>query len=436
MAPEAALMVLVPAATPVANPPVVIVATLVVPELHVTELVKFCVELSEKVPVAVNCCVAALAIEGFAGVTAIDTSVTAVTVSVVEPLIAPETALIVLVPAATAVANPPVVMVATPVVAELQVTELVRFCVELSEKVPVAVNCCFAPTLTEGFAGVTAIDTSVAAVTVRVVEPLIAPETALIVLVPGAPPVAIPPVVMVATPVVAELQVTELVRFCVELSENVPVAVNCCFAPALIEGLAGVTAIDTSVAAVTVRVVEPLIAPETALIVLVPGATPVAIPPVVMVATPVVAELQVTELVRFCVELSENVPVAVNCCFAPALIEGLAGVTAIDTSVAAVTVRVVEPLIAPETALIVLVPVATPVAIPPVVMVATPVVAELQVTELVRFCVELSENVPVAVNCFVVPLAIEGFAGVTAIDSSVAALTVRVVDPLTAPEVA
>src|ERR1700735_2504679 len=350
MAPEAALMVLVPAATPVANPPVVIVATLVVPELHVTELVKFCVELSEKVPVAVNCCVAALAIEGFAGVTAIDTSVTAVTVSVADPRRAPEAALMVLVPAATPVANPPVVIVATLVVPELHVTELVKFCVELSEKVPVAVNCCFAPTLTEGFAGVTAIDTSVAAVTVRVVEPLIAPETALIVLVPGATPVAIPPVVMVATPVVAELQVTELVRFCVELSENVPVAVNCCFAPALIEGLAGVTAIDTSVAAVTVRVVEPLTAPDAALIVLLPVATPVANPPAAIVATEVVCELHVTVLVKFCVELSENVPVAVNCFVVPLAIEGFAGVTAIDSSVAALTVRVVDPLTAPEVA--------------------------------------------------------------------------------------
>jgi hypothetical protein len=436
MAPDAALTVLVPAATAVAKPPVVIVATPVVAELQVTEPVKFCVELSEKVPVAVNCCVAPLAIEGFTGVTAIDTSVTAVTVRVVEPLTVPETALIVLVPAPTAVANPPVVMVATPVVAELHVTEPVRFCVELSENVPVAVNCCFAPALIEGFAGVTAIDVSVAAVTVRVVEPLTVPETALIVLVPTATPVANPPVVIVATPVVAELHVTELVRFCVELSENVPVAVNCCFAPALIDGFAGVTAIDTNVAAVTVSVVEPLTAPEAALIVLVPAATPMANPPVVIVATPVVAELQVTELVKFCVELSEKVPVAVNCCFAPTLTEGFAGVTAIDTNVAAVTVSVVEPLTAPEAALIVLFPAATAVASPPAAIVATEVVCEVHVAVLVKFCVELSENVPVAVNCSFAPFAADGPAGVTTIDTNVAEVTVRVVEPLTAPEAA
>ena len=49
-------------------------------------------------------------------------------------------------------------------------------------------------------------------------------------------------------------------------------------------------------------------------------------------------------------------------------------------------------------------------------MVATEVVAEAQVTWLVRFWVELSEKVPVAVNCWVCPLATLGFAGVTAID--------------------
>jgi hypothetical protein len=169
---------LVPAATPVADPPALIVATLVVCELHVTLLVKFCVELSENVPVAVNCSVALFAIDGFAGVTAIDTSVGAVTVSSVVPSTGPEAASILLIPEATPVANPPAVIVTTPVVCEVHVAVLVKFCVELSEKVPVAVNCCVLPFAIEGFAGVTATDTSVAEVTVSVVEPLTVPETA------------------------------------------------------------------------------------------------------------------------------------------------------------------------------------------------------------------------------------------------------------------
>ena len=49
-------------------------------------------------------------------------------------------------------------IVATEVVADAQVTWLVRFGVEPSEKVPVAVNCCVRPLATLGLAGVTAID--------------------------------------------------------------------------------------------------------------------------------------------------------------------------------------------------------------------------------------------------------------------------------------
>jgi hypothetical protein len=48
-----------------------------------------------------------LAIEGFAGVTAIDTSVGGVTVSVVEPAIVPSFAMILDVPAVTPAARPP-----------------------------------------------------------------------------------------------------------------------------------------------------------------------------------------------------------------------------------------------------------------------------------------------------------------------------------------
>jgi hypothetical protein len=69
---------------------------------------------------------------------------------------------------------------------------------------------------------------------------------------------------------------------------------------------------------------------------------------------------------------------------------GFAGVTAMDVSVAGVTVKSVEPLIGPEIALIVLVPVATAVASPLAEMVAVAVVPDAHVTEPVRFCVLLS----------------------------------------------
>ncbi len=81
-------------------------------------------------------------------------------------------------------------------------------------------------------------------------------------------------------------------------------------------------------------------------------------------ATVVELELQVTVSVRFCVEPSVKVPVAVNCCVVPSAMEGLAGVIAIDSRAAGVTVSVVVPLTAPEVAVMLVLPVATLVASP------------------------------------------------------------------------
>jgi len=79
----------------------------------------------------------------------------------VLPLTELSVAEIVVVPVATAVANPPAFTDATPVFDDTHATWLVRLCVLESEYVPVAVNCCVPPTVTVGFAGVTAIDVSV-----------------------------------------------------------------------------------------------------------------------------------------------------------------------------------------------------------------------------------------------------------------------------------
>jgi hypothetical protein len=371
---------------------------------------------------ALNCCVAPLGIEGFAGVTAIDTSVGAgVTVSSVEPVMLPLVAEIVDVPVPMVVARPVLLIVATPGVADAH-TALLSTCVELSLNVPVAVNCCVAPLVIDGFAGVTAIDTSVAGVTVSSVAPVMLPTVAEIVEVPVPTVVATPVLLIVATVAVADAH-TALLSTCVELSLNVPVAVNCCVAPLGIDGFAGVTAIDTSVAGVTVSSVAPVMLPLVAEIVEVPTPTAVASPVALMVATPGVAEAH-TALLSTCVELSLNVPVAVNCCVAPLGIDGFAGVTAIDTSVAGVTVSSVAPVMLPLVAEIVEVPAPTAVASPVALMVATPGVAEAH-TALLSTCVELSLNVPVAVNCCVAPLLIDGFAGVTAIDTS-AGFTVSV----------
>jgi len=151
------------------------------------------------VPVAINCSVAPFVTLGFAGVTAIDDSVGPVTVRAVEPETAPETAWIIDKPAPTAVARPVEEIVATDCIPEDHATELVRFCVLPSLKVPVAVNCWVAFLAKLVLAGVTASDFRVAAATVKVMEPLTVPDDAVMSVVPAALAVIIPPPLTVAT---------------------------------------------------------------------------------------------------------------------------------------------------------------------------------------------------------------------------------------------
>lgn len=86
-----------------------------------------------------------------------------------------------------------------------------------------------------------------------------------------------------------------------------------------------------------------------------------------------------------------NVPVAVNCCDVPRGIEGIAGVTEIDTRVAAVTVIFVDPAIGPDAAVTPVLPIATLEATPAVLTVAIEWFAVVQVAAVVRSCVLPSE---------------------------------------------
>lgn len=104
--------------------------------------------------------------------------------------------------------------------------------------------------------------------------------------------------------------------------------------------------------------------------------------------------------------------------------DGIAGVTAMETRLAGTTVRLVDPLMDPDAAEIFAFPIAMLVASPAVEITATVDVSELQVTEAEMSCVLPSEYVPVAANCFVVPAAMDGFDGVTAMDSRTAGRTV------------
>ena len=205
-----------------------------------------------------------------------------------------------------------------------------------------------------------------------------------------------------------------------------PVAVNCCVSPFGTLGLAGVIAIEVNwgVTSSVALVVTPSTA---ALIVELPFATPDASPcePEVfeMVATEVAPDAQFTTVVKFWVVLSVNVPTTLNCSVPPTSINGSAGVIASDLSTAEPTVSAVEPVTPSIVALMVVVPCPTPVATPcdpdAPETVATEGALDDQLTWLVRFCVELSVNVPIAVNSSVAPFGTLELAGVTAIEARV-----------------
>jgi hypothetical protein len=122
------------------------------------------------------------------------------------------------------------VTVATEAEAEDEVhfTAPVTFCVGPSANVPVAVSCsnvCSAmlPLLGSVIFRLTSGDE----VTSRVFDPLTLPRVALIVVVPGPPPVANPEALTPATDGELELQVAVKVTACEVPSLNCPVAVYC-----------------------------------------------------------------------------------------------------------------------------------------------------------------------------------------------------------------
>jgi hypothetical protein len=154
------------------------------------------------------------------------------------------------------------------------------------------------PSRIEALVGVTAIETGAAGETVSVVCPETVPEAAVMVAGPVACEMPNPVDETVATADADELQTTVEVRFCVLPSEYVPVAANCCVVPKGIVLFAGVTAIDSRARGVTARAVPPLTVPLTALIVVLPDASPLASPPAVIVATVVEEEAHVTVVVR------------------------------------------------------------------------------------------------------------------------------------------
>ena len=130
--------------------------------------------------------------------------------------------------------------------------------------------------------GLTAMLKSAAGPTVSVVEDVIVPSVAEIVVFPDPAVVASPmlPAVLLITATVfsEDTQFTIAVMSVLVPSLYVPVAVNCCVEPDGMDGFCGEMEIETSVAALTVRLAVPFTDPDAAVMVMVPAATPVARP--------------------------------------------------------------------------------------------------------------------------------------------------------------
>ena len=167
-------------------------------------------------------------------------------------------------------------------------------------------NCWIDPLATDGFVGVTAIDDSVAAVTVTSEKSKMRPMVAVMVAGPTARadtmPLLPPALDTEATEGADDTQVADAVRSWVESSVYVPITWNSSAVPLAIVGSMGRTSRVARVAAVTVRIDVSKMPPKVAVMVVEPCATLSARPwePLALeiVATARDDELQVTCAVR------------------------------------------------------------------------------------------------------------------------------------------
>lgn len=296
---------------------------------------------SLKVPIAENCSVVFCAIVESAGRTAIDLRSMALTVAVTVLLIAPEVAVTVNDPMSLPVARPLTVIEATLAGEALHTTVPVMSCIELSENVPVAVNCCTVPRGISAANGVTLMEVRVALVTVRTAlwetDPELVVMLAVIVEVPVVNPMASPSApctLMLTTDGFDEVQVTRPVAFSVVPLVSVPVAVNCTVVPGAIDVLVDETISLEIIGALTVRVMLPLTPESVPVIFAVPCVRVVTPPAAETVATLASDEVQVTLAVRSLLVPSLYSPVAVSWSARPAATEDVVRVILIDVKLA------------------------------------------------------------------------------------------------------
>jgi hypothetical protein len=286
-----AVIVADPRATPVTRPFAFTVATVGSLEPHVTTR-PVNTPPAESFVTAVNCVVPVIRTPALAGETATVLTGTSDTVIVLVPLFVSLVAVIVAVPAATAVTTPADDTVATAVLLEPHVTtRSVTMVPTVSLTVAVRGNVCVTSIALADGATVT-LPTGIF-VTVIADVPLLPSLVAVIVAVPAATPVTRPVEFTVATVGSLEPHVTTRPVSRPPI-ESFVVAVNCVVAVTRMPALAGETTTVLTGTSDTVIVLVPLFVSLVAVIVAVPGATAVTTPADDTVATAVLLEPHVT----------------------------------------------------------------------------------------------------------------------------------------------
>jgi hypothetical protein len=172
--------------------------------------------LSDNVAIATNNWVVPRPMLEFAGVTVIEVMMAGVTVSVAADVMLENVAAMVVVPSLTAVANPVLLIVATPVDDEDHVATVVKSCSVKSAKAPVAVNCWVVPFAILALSGDTAMDAR--GDDWKIADPAFPSYAAVIVVVPALTALAMPfepdKSLTPATPGSDEVQVAHVVKFC------------------------------------------------------------------------------------------------------------------------------------------------------------------------------------------------------------------------------
>jgi hypothetical protein len=328
-----AVIVAVPGATAVTSPVALTVATPGALDVQLAGPRPARVAPPASRAVAVSCWVAPTATVAGVGVTAtLATGAGAgcATEIVAVPVTVPSAAVIVAVPAATAVTRPVALTVATPGALDVQVK------VRPGRSAPpasraTAVSCRVPPSGIDAVAGVTTTEAVVAggAGTVTAALPATPSIVAVIVAVPGPTAVTSPLGLTVATDAALDVQVVGPRPVSAVPAASRGVASSCCVAPTAIVAGVGVTATLATGAgggAVTVIAAFPLTPSAVALIVAVPGLMAVTTPAAVTVATFGALDCQVK--VRPCRSAPDaSYARAASVSLAPATSERVAGVT-------------------------------------------------------------------------------------------------------------